>query len=190
MNESLMCRSPFRISILATGGTIEKQYDAHTGALSLAKPTLEHLLDELDQPDIRIALERVLQIDSLDMGQAEREVVAVATERCIREHGADAIVITHGTDTLGQTAQVLAERLGDVSLPVVLTGAMRPYRVADSDALQNVAQAIMAARLIAPGVYAAFHGRVIPAAYIAKDYERLTLVDRRSPWHQRTASRS
>lgn len=181
MDMQSSCGSPFRLSVLATGGTIEKEYDAHAGTLRLDKPMLRSLLDRLEQPDIRIAVERVMMLDSLEMGEAERATVVAAARDCIAEHGCDAVLITHGTDTLAQTARAVAEALPDVSLPIVLTGAMRPFRVADSDALQNVAQAIMAARLLAPGVYTAFHGRVIPAAHVVKDYDRLTLMDRREP---------
>ncbi|MGB7756606.1 MAG: asparaginase [Salinisphaera sp.] len=170
-------RSPFRIVLLATGGTIEKSYDAAAGTLTLDTPVIETLLAGLDQPDVQIEVRRLMSIDSLDMGEAERTEVVAAVRECLAGDDMDAIVITHGTDTLARTAQALAEALDGLDRPVVLTGAMRPYRVADSDAAQNVAQAVMAARLVAPSVYAAFHGRVIPAGRIVKDYDRLTLVE-------------
>ena len=170
-------RSPFRIALLATGGTIEKSYDASEGALTLDRPVIETLLATLDQPDVKVDVRRVMSIDSLEMGEAERAEVVAAARAGLVEDDVDAIVITHGTDTLAHTAAALVEALDTPRRPVVLTGAMRPYRVADSDAAQNVAQALMAARLLAPGVYAAFHGRVIPAGRIVKDYERLTLIE-------------
>ncbi|WP_440851470.1 asparaginase domain-containing protein [Salinisphaera sp. SWV1] len=176
-NMNVSSRSPFRIVLLATGGTIEKSYDATAGALTLDRPVIETLLAHLDQPDVRIEVRRVMSIDSLAMGEAERAEVVAAARDCLAADDADAIVITHGTDTLARTAEALAEALDGPGCPIVLTGAMRPYRVADSDAAQNVAQAVMAARLVVPGVYAAFHGRVIPAGRIVKDYERLTLVE-------------
>ncbi|KEZ77141.1 asparaginase domain-containing protein [Salinisphaera hydrothermalis] len=170
-------RSPFRIMLLATGGTIEKSYDASAGALTLDVPVIDTLLATLDQPDVQVDVRRVMSIDSLDMGEAERAEVVTAARAALAASDVDAVVITHGTDTLAQTAQALATALDTPRLPIVLTGAMRPYRVADSDAAQNVAQALMAARLLTPGVYAAFHGRVIPAGRIVKDYERLTLIE-------------
>lgn len=175
---SVHSRSPFRIVLLATGGTIEKSYDAGTGTLTLDTPVIERLLATLDQPDVQIDVRRVMAIDSLDMGEAERAALVAAAGACLDEHAPDAILITHGTDTLARTAEALADALGVPACPIVLTGAMRPYRVADSDAAQNVAQAIVAARLITPGVHAVFHGRVIPAGRIVKDYERLTLIER------------
>lgn len=169
-------RPGFRLALLATGGTIEKTYDAHEGTLTLAEPVIEDLLDRLVLPDVAITLTRVMTKDSLDMGQSERAAVCDAAKRALAAGGNDALIITHGTDTLAHTAVALAEALVPLSVPVVLTGAMRPYRVAASDAAQNVAQAIMAARLLAPGVYAVLHGRVIPAGQIRKDYARLTFV--------------
>lgn len=174
---NISSRSPFRIALLATGGTIEKSYDAAAGALTLDTPVIETLLAGLDQPDVQIEVRRLMSIDSLEMGEAERAEVVAAAGDCLASDDVDAIVITHGTDTLARTAEALAEALTSPDRPVLLTGAMRPYRVADSDAAQNVAQAVMAARLVAPGVYAAFHGRVIPAGRIVKDYNRLTLIE-------------
>ncbi|MDA3919834.1 MAG: asparaginase domain-containing protein [Salinisphaera sp.] len=170
--------SLFRIVLLATGGTIEKSYDAHAGHLTLDRPVIDTLVGRLVQPDINLRVERVMAIDSLEMGAAERQRLGDALDDALAADASHAVLITHGTDTLAETARALAERFPSLDRPVVLTGAMVPFRAADSDALQNVAQAIMACRLLLPGVYAVFHGRVIEAAKIAKDYQRLTLVER------------
>lgn len=177
MATSSLSDSVFRLTVLATGGTIEKTYDAHEGRLCLDEPVMEALCARLCHPDVEISIVRVMSLDSLEMGPAERETVVAAARRVIEHHAADAIVVTHGTDTLSATASALAAAWPTPPLPVVLTGSMRPFRVADSDALQNMAQAIMAARLVTPGVYGVMHGRVIPAGRIVKDYERLTFVD-------------
>lgn len=167
----------FRLTVLATGGTIEKYYDAHAGALVLGRSVIDALLAELVLPDIDITIDRVMNMDSLDMGDDDRACIVAAATEVLRVRAPDGIVVTHGTDTLARTADALAASLTALSCPVILTGAMRPFRVAESDAVQNVACAIMAARLLVPGVYAAFHGRVIPAGRIEKDYKRLTFVD-------------
>lgn len=171
-------RSPFRLAVLATGGTIEKIYDAHTGQLVLGEPVMETLIEQLAQPDIEIQLERVMAIDSLEMGPAEREQLGDSLAQTLDRQDVDAVLITHGTDTLADTARALAARFPALACPVVLTGAMVPFRAARSDAFQNVAQSIMAARLLAPGVYGVFHGRAIEASQIAKDYERLTMIEK------------
>ncbi|GAB3675824.1 asparaginase domain-containing protein [Salinisphaera aquimarina] len=169
--------SPFTIRVLATGGTIEKTYDAARGALTLDVPVLDHLLAELRQPDVDLRLERVMAMDSLDMDADDRGRIVAAVATTMAAADCHAVLITHGTDTLADTAAALIEGLEQLSIPVVLTGAMVPYRVADSDALQNMAQALMACRLLAPGVYTAFHSRVIPGDRIVKDYEHLTMIE-------------
>lgn len=169
-------RSPFRVTLLATGGTIEKTYDAHSGQLTLAVPVIESLLAALDLPDIDVRVERLMAKDSLDMTDADRAQIVDATAAALAVGETDAVLITHGTDTLADTAAALVAGLDALAVPVVLTGAMRPYRVADSDAAQNVAQALMAARLLAPGVYAVMHGRAVRGDRVVKDYARLTLA--------------
>jgi L-asparaginase len=170
--------SPFRVTLLATGGTIEKTYDPHSGQLTLAVPVLETLLDTLDMPDVVVRVERVMAKDSLDMTEADRSAIVQAAGVALAAGETDAVLITHGTDTLADTAAALVAALEAPAVPVVLTGAMRPYRVAASDAGQNVAQALMAARLLPAGVYAVLHGRVVAGDQIVKDYERLTIRPR------------
>ncbi|MBS64362.1 asparaginase domain-containing protein [Salinisphaera sp.] len=170
-------RSPFRVTVLATGGTLEKSYDARSGQLSLAAPVIDGLLEQLDMPDVAVRVERLMAKDSLDMTDADRQAIVAEVQRILDEETVDAVLVTHGTDTLADTAMALHAALAPAA-PVVLTGAMRPYRVAASDGLQNVAQALMAARLLAPGVYAVMHGRAIAADRVCKDYERLTLTTR------------
>ena len=168
----------FRLCLLATGGTIEKTYDAHEGRLVLGQPVIEALVAGLTHPDIAIDIQRLMAVDSLDMEAAERAAVVARIQAIGHAGTADAIIVTHGTDTLATTARAIAERIARPTSPIILTGAMRPYRVADSDAAQNLAQAIMAARLVAPGVYGVLHGRLIVAERLEKDYERLTFVER------------
>ncbi|MES1924982.1 asparaginase [Salinisphaera sp. T31B1] len=170
-------RSPFAVRLLATGGTIEKTYDPARGALTLDVPVIQSLLDGLRQPDIRVGVERVMAKDSLDMSDGDREAIVQAVRMALDRGDSDAVVVTHGTDTLADTAAALVDGLSAPAIPVLLTGAMVPWRVADSDAAQNMAQALMAARLVEPGVYAVFHSRVIPGDRVVKDYDRLTLVE-------------
>ena len=172
-------RSPFRVTLLATGGTIEKTYDAHSGQLTLAVPVIQSLIDALDMPDVVVRVERIMAKDSLDMTDADRDEIVEATRAVLAAGDVDAVLLTHGTDPLADTAAALAGALDRPAAPVVLTGAMRPYRVADSDAAQNVAQALMAARLLPPGVYAALHTRVVAGDRVTKDYERLTIAPAR-----------
>src|SRR5699024_2008456 len=110
--------------------------------------------------------------DSLDMDAADRRAILEAVRH--RAGEADAIVITHGTDTLCQTSAHLAENLSDLAVPVVFTGAMVPHACQGSDARQNVSQAFVACRLLPPGVHVVFHGRVLDGVRAIKNYDTLT----------------
>lgn len=165
----------FRVLLLATGGTLEKIYDPHTGELVLGAPVIESLVATLTHTDMDVRVERLMALDSLDMQADDRRRIVEAVRERIQETSVDAIVVTHGTDTLADTAAALEDAFDALRVPVVLTGAMVPWRVADSDAAQNVAQALMACRLLAPGVFTVFHGGVIEGAGVIKDYENLTL---------------
>jgi len=171
-----MSVSPFRLVVLATGGTLEKRYDAHVGELTLEHSMIETIIGTLEQPDIEVHIERVMAIDSLEMGAPERQTLGDQMAAVLDNDVAHAVLITHGTDTLPDTARALAKRFPELDRPVLLTGAMVPFATADSDGLQNVAQAVMAARLLPPGVYGVLHSRVIAATQIAKDYDRLTMI--------------
>ena len=161
-----------KLAILTTGGTIEKTYDERDGSLRNFHSILPKMLSTLRLPDLDIAYEQVVFKDSLEMTPADRRRILEATERALRT--ADAVVILHGTDTLSETGELLEESLGALSAPVILTGAMRPYEFRDTDALQNLTEALLAARLVLPGVYVAMHNRVLRFPGVVKDRDRLT----------------
>ena len=110
--------------------------------------------------------------DSRDMIDKDREIIADAVKRAIPL--SDAIIILHGTDTLSQTGDYLYSHFGDLSLPVILTGAMRPYEFRDSDAKQNVIEALLAIKLVNPGIFVVMHNKVLPFPGIQKDGDSLT----------------
>ena len=87
---------------------------------------------------------------------------------------ADAVIVLHGTDTLAHTGELLHRELAPHRVPVLLTGAMRPYEFRDTDAIQNVTEALLAARLVEPGVYAVMHNRVLRFPGVVKNTELLT----------------
>jgi len=166
--------SNFRIQILATGGTLAKRYDTQLGQLVVDNAGVDDLVARLALPDVEIHSRRLLAVDSLDMTAEQRATVAAG----VRAHAedADAIIIIHGTDTLVDTAKVIEQAVPDVAVPVVLTGAMVPFACAASDALPNVAQAIVACRLLTPGVHVVMHGRALNATHAVKDYDAMTFV--------------
>lgn len=141
------------LRILASGGTFDKHYDAIAGQLGFGDSHLPAVLRRS-----RITLEHTLEVlpllDSLEMQDADRQRLLA----CCRQAPEQAIVIIHGTDTMRDSAAVLgAAALGKT---VVLTGAMIPYEIADSDALFNLGCAVGVAQLLPAGVYVAMNGRV------------------------------
>jgi L-asparaginase len=163
-----------RLTILTTGGTIDKTYDEFQGSLRNAHSVLDVILDELRTPDLFIRHVDVMHKDSLDMTDEDRRVIAKAVADALPS--SDAIVILHGTDTLEQSGEHLCETLGKVQVPVIFTGAMRPYEFRDTDAVQNVTEALLASRLLAGGIYVVMHNRVLRFPGVTKDREALTFV--------------
>jgi len=141
-----------RLRIVATGGTFDKRYDPIAGQLAFGDT---HLHEIARQARIAppVAIQTVMQLDSLDMTDADRARVLAAC----RAADEPAIVVVHGTDTMVETARVLAQ----AALPrcIVLTGAMVPADVAGSDALFNLGFAMGCARALAPGVWIAMNGQ-------------------------------
>jgi L-asparaginase len=141
------------IRILVTGGTFDKEYDELTGRLFFRTTHLPEML-RLGRSRLPIEIETVTMVDSLDLDDAGRQEIvrraAAAPEA--------AIVITHGTDTMVQTARALAEARLD-GKTIVLTGAMVPYAFGSSDGLFNLGSALSFVQVLPPGVYVAMNGR-------------------------------
>ena len=156
-----------KLTILTTGGTIDKTYDEYGGNLHNVRTVLDEILGSLRLPDLFVRHVTVMHKDSLDMTEEDRQVILEAVRKAIPS--SDAVVIVHGTDTLSKTGDVLHGGLLEPSVPVILTGAMRPYEFRDSDAPQNVTEALMAAQLLPPGVYAVIHNRVLSFPGVVKD---------------------
>jgi len=163
-----------KLTILTTGGTIDKTYDEFQGSLQNEYTVIDVILDSLRLPDLEIHHVEVMHKDSLEMTEEDRETIARAV--CDASSTSDGIVILHGTDTLSETGELLCEKCADLEIPVILTGAMRPYEFRDTDALQNVTEALFASRLLDAGVYVAMHNRVFKFPGVVKDREALAFV--------------
>jgi L-asparaginase len=162
-----------RITLITTGGTIEKTYDEQTGELANRGSIVRRMLSELRLEETEVTVRELMSKDSLDMTEADREAIVEA----VRAAGAaGGIVVLHGTDTLAETGERICARLPAPRVPVVLTGAMRPFEMKHSDALQNLTEAIFAAGVLPPGIYCAAHGRVLAFPGVEKDRERGTFV--------------
>ncbi len=150
------------IRVFVTGGTFDKEYDELQGRLYFKDTHLPEML-RLARCRLPLELRTLMMIDSLDMTEADRRLVV---ESC-RGAPEQRIVVTHGTDTMAETARALhAAGLGKT---VVLTGAMIPYAFGSSDGLFNLGSALSFAQVLPPGVYVAMNGRVFPGDRVRKN---------------------
>lgn len=162
------------IAIISTGGTIEKTYNPLSGLLNNEVSVLEIMLSQLTLRGVRLSRLQLMNKDSLDMKQRDHELIARTVESCLEEY--DGVVVTHGTDTLERTGHACVEQIASPKGPVVFTGAMRPYELRSTDALQNLTEALMAVQLLPPGVYVCMHNEVLRFPGVRKDRERLCFV--------------
>ena len=163
------------VTLITTGGTIEKTYDEQTGELANRRSIVRRMLSELRLEDTEVNVLELMSKDSQFMTDADR-VRIMEVVRAMCGVGEGGIVILHGTDTLAVTGDYLQENIPQPPVPIVLTGAMRPFEMKNSDALQNLTEAIFACGVLAPGVYCVAHGRVLPFPGVRKDTERGTFV--------------
>ena len=156
--------SDLKIRIITTGGTIDKIYFDATSSYQVGAPQVVPVLTEANVT-FEYVVEQACRKDSLELTDADRadirRRVEAAPERCI--------LITHGTDTMTETAKCLADIAGKV---IVLTGAMAPARFSTSDAPFNFGCAIAAVQLASPGVYIAMNGRIHPGTTVRKNREK------------------
>ena len=167
-----------KVTLITTGGTIEKTYDERTGELENRRSIVHRMLEELRLEETRISVLELMSKDSLEMTEGDRKRVVEAVRLAGVEGGEETsgIVILHGTDTLEQTGTRIEETFPSPAIPVVLTGAWRPYEMKRSDALQNLTEALFAAVNLPPGVYCVAHGRALAFPDVTKDPERSTFV--------------
>jgi len=151
-----------KIRVLITGGTFDKTYDEINGRLFFKDSHLPEML-ALGRSRLDVDVRTLMMIDSLEMTDADRAIIA---EQCIAAPG-ERIVITHGTDTMPETARFLESRV--TGKTIVLTGAMIPYKFGSSDGLFNLGSALAFAQALSPGVYVAMNGRCFAAGNVAKN---------------------
>lgn len=153
-----------RIQIFVTGGTFDKEYNEISGELFFQNTHTADML-RLGRCHLDVDIETLMMIDSLQMTDAHRQLVL---DRCTQA-AARRIVITHGTDTMEQTAAVLGTHIQ--SKTIVLTGAMVPYTFGSSDGLFNLGTALAFVQTLEPGVYVAMNGRCFPWHSVRKNHE-------------------
>ena len=141
---------PLRIFI--TGGTFDKEYNELDGKLFFKNTHLPEML-KLGRCKVPVEIRTLMLIDSLEMTNADRQIIVEQCRKCKE----DRIVITHGTDTMEETARVLGKSITDKT--VILTGAMIPYKFGSSDGLFNLGSALAFAETLPHGIYVAMNGR-------------------------------
>jgi L-asparaginase len=161
-----------KVIVITTGGTIEKTYDEESGLLSNRGSQLYAMLKRLRLPYTTVQHHDLLCKDSLHMTDRDRQMVLLAVENFLSENVP--ILILHGTDTMEVTAQYLYDQLDTPRVPIVLTGAMKPFGFEDTDALQNFTEALVATNLLAPGIYISMHSKVHQLPGVWKNRDRRT----------------
>jgi len=141
---------PLRIFI--TGGTFDKEYNELDGKLFFKDTHLPEML-KLGRCKVPMEIQTLMLVDSLEMTDADRQIILEQCRKCKE----DQIVITHGTDTMEETARVLGKSITDRT--IILTGAMIPYKFGSSDGLFNLGSALAFAETLSHGIYIAMNGR-------------------------------
>jgi len=150
-----------QIRFITTGGTIDKVYFDALSQFEVGESPLAHMLTE-GLVEFEYDIVPLLQKDSLEVTDEDRQQL----RDYIAADNADRYVITHGTDTMPQTAELLTGLDGKT---IVLTGALTPARFRTTDAVFNVGMAVAAVQVCAPGVYIAMNGQVFPAGAVRKN---------------------
>ena len=140
------------IRIFITGGTFDKEYNELTGDLYFKDTHMSELLEK-GRSKVAVEIRTLMMVDSLQMTDGDRSLIAHQCLSCDESQ----IVVTHGTDTMSETAKVLAQKIKNKT--VILTGAMIPIKFGSSDGLFNLGSALAFAQTLPPGVYVAMNGR-------------------------------
>lgn len=166
-----------RIAVLTTGGTIEKTYDEYTGALANHRSIVRRTLARLRLTAAEVNVRELMSKDSLDLTDEDRQTILQATRETLQaDPPPTGVVILHGTDTLATTGELLLRELPTLGVPVILTGAMRPFAMQRSDGVQNLTEALFATGVLQPGVWCVFHGRALRFPGVTKDRTRGTFI--------------
>lgn len=163
------------ILLIVTGGTLDKDYQETTGELIFSQTHLDEMLSQA-RVTCSVQIQTLMLKDSLEMTEQDRDIILNACQNTKHQK----IVITHGTDTMALTGQHLKKNLQPLDKTVVLTGAMRPFKLGHSDSLFNLGSALMAVNLSKSGVYITMNGQLFDADQVFKNKE-LGIFEKVSP---------
>jgi len=173
MDQKNILKNELEVIIITTGGTIEKTYDEFDGSLENRGTSIKNrILSKLRLPNTHITVEPLLSKDSLYMDEKDRELICNTLKNLLSKNSP--VVILHGTDTMALTAEYCFKNIHDLKVPVVFTGAMIPMGFDDTDATQNVTEALLSTRLLPPGFYISFHNSIFKVPNVRKNKEKRT----------------
>jgi L-asparaginase len=153
------------IQIYVTGGTFDKEYNELNGLLYFKETHVQEMLEK-GRSNLDLQIETLFMKDSLEFTDIERAKIQEACERA----KSNRILITHGTDTMTQTAEFLAKQISDKT--IVITGAMIPYKFGSSDGMFNLGSALAFVQFLPPGVYISMNGKCFKAGEVRKNLDR------------------
>ena len=153
-----------KTKIFITGGTFDKEYNELSGQLYFNQTHMHELL-KLGRCNADVEIETLMMVDSLDMTKNQRNHII---KKCIQEP-LDKIIITHGTDTMVETAQLISEKINDKT--IILTGAMIPFKFGSSDGLFNMGSALAYVQAVKEGIYIAMNGQIFQHKNVKKNTE-------------------
>lgn len=163
------------IRIFITGGTFDKEYNELNGELYFKDTHMQELLS-LGRSRLRVNIKTLMMIDSLEMTAEHRALIAAECRECEENK----IVITHGTDTMAETARVLAQNVSGKT--IVLTGAMIPIKFGSSDGLFNLGSALAFVQSLPAGVYVAMNGRYFTWDNVRKNRQTGSFEEVNGEW--------
>jgi len=171
-----MDNSKTKVILITTGGTIDKTYDESEGTLENRDSLIRQaIVGRLRLPYTELEVFSIMSKDSLYMTDEDRALICMYMKNQLGRNVP--IVVLHGTDTMTHTAEYCLEHIGEVNVPVVFTGAMKPLGFSDSDAQQNVTEALLAAKLLKPGFYVSFHNRIFNVPNVKKNKDKRTFEE-------------
>ncbi len=171
VNENL--NNSDRVVIITTGGTIEKTYDEGDGSLQNRESIVKNKIqNKLRLPYTSMEVYSVMSKDSLHMDDDDRDLLMLSIKSQLSKE--IPIVILHGTDTMEVSAKYCFEKIRATNVPIIFTGAMKPLGFEDSDAMQNITESMLAAKILRPGFYIVFHNRVFIVPNVRKNRQLRT----------------
>jgi L-asparaginase len=161
------------VVIITTGGTIEKTYNEFDGSLENRGTSIKNrILSKMRLPYTRIHVHPIMSKDSLYMNDEDRQLISKTVQEEMKKE--NPIVVLHGTDTMHLSSEFCYKQNPNPTCAVVFTGAMIPMGFDDSDAAQNVTEALLAAKLLKPGFYISFHNQIFEVPHVRKNKEKGT----------------